>query len=300
MVAAVSSMERRVTSMIGQPCRPQSFARVGDLFLNAGAVGVRLEVAIGQQHRAIASDLGNALGRGNEAGDERLMRLGQLWRQWQRGHQRQVRGLIAALGKIDAGRRLGRARDAEQNDVGGVQILRQAAVIVGHREVQRVDAAEIVGVEHVLSGDCRRLRCAEIALEHLHDRLQDVQARNLQLAAAALQLLRQLLIDNRIEDDAGRLLDLLQHPLQLSGRAHERMHVLDRTELRILNGRGLGDGRQRLACRVGNEMDVKVARRRGGHLWKKVRVIQGRSGRTGLCSLGCSPVHGVVPKRRRR
>ena len=92
------------------------------------------------------------------------------------GHQRQVGGLVAALGEIDAGRRLGGARDAEDDDVGGVEVLRQLAVVVRHGEVERVDAAEVVGVDDVLAGDDRRLRRAEIGFEHLHDRLQHVQA----------------------------------------------------------------------------------------------------------------------------
>ena len=47
------------------------------------------------------------------------------------------------------------------------EILRQLAVVVRHGEIQRIDAAEIVGVEHVLAGDDRRLRRAEIGFEHL-------------------------------------------------------------------------------------------------------------------------------------
>ena len=43
-----------------------------------------------------------------------------------------------------------------------VQVLRQLAVVVRHGEVQRVDAPEIVGVEHVLAGHHGRLRRAEI------------------------------------------------------------------------------------------------------------------------------------------
>ena len=79
--------------------------------------------------------------------------LGQRVRQLDTGHQRHVGGLVAALGEIDAGRRLRGARNAEHDDVGRVEILRQLAVVVRHGEVQRVDAPEIVGVEHVLAGD---------------------------------------------------------------------------------------------------------------------------------------------------
>ena len=80
------------------------------------------------------------------------------------GHQRQIRGLVAALGEIDAGGRLGRARDAEDDDVGRVQVLRQLAVVVRHGEIQRIDAPEIVGIDGVLAGHHRRLGSAQIGL----------------------------------------------------------------------------------------------------------------------------------------
>ena len=121
-----------------------------------------------------------------------LMRLGQRLRRLDAGHQRQVGGLVAALGQIDAGGRLGGAGDAEDDDVGRVQVLRQLAVVVRHGEIERIDAPEIVGIDHVLAGHDRRLRRAEVGFEHLHDRLQHVQARHLELAAAALDLLDQL------------------------------------------------------------------------------------------------------------
>ena len=244
-------------------------ARVGDLVGDLRAIDVVVEVAVGHQAHAVAADLGDALGARHQADDEGRVRLGQRRRQLDAGHQRQVGGLVAALGEIDAGRRLGGARDAENDDVGGVEVLRQLAVVVGHGEVERVDAAEVVGIDDVLAGHDRRLRRAEVGFEHLHDRLQHVQRRHLELAAALLDLLDQLLVDDGVEDDAGRLLDLLQHALELLGGAHQRMHVLDRPHLRVLHGGGLGHGGERLAGRIRDEVQMEVAGQPVGHLLKR-------------------------------
>jgi hypothetical protein len=54
------------------------------------------------------------------------------------------------------------ARYAEDDDIGGIEVLRQLAIIVRHAEVEGVDAAKIVGIDHVLAGNHRGLECAEI------------------------------------------------------------------------------------------------------------------------------------------
>ncbi len=208
-------------------------------------------------------------GAGNEADHERGVRLRQRRRRLDARHQRQVRGLVAALRQIDAGRRLGRARDAEDDDVGAIQVLRQLAVVVRHGEIERIDAGEVVGVEQMLAGHDGRLRRAEIGFEHLHDRLEHVQARHLELAAAPLDLLDQLLLDDGVEDDARRLLHLLQHARELLLGAHQRMHVLDRAHLRVLHRGRLGHGGERLAGGIRDQMQMEVAWRLVGHLWKR-------------------------------
>ena len=184
--------------------------------------------------------------------------------------------------------RLGGARDAEDDDVGGVEVLRQLAVVVGHGEVERVDAAEVVGIDDVLAGHHRRLRRAEVGFEHVHDRLQDVQRRHLQVAAALLDLLDQLLVDDGVEDDAGRLLDLLQDALELLGRAHQRVDVLDGPHLRVLHGGGLGHGGQRLAGRVRDEVQMEGAGQPVGHLLKRPEFAGAAKPRLPNCGPGCA------------
>ena len=73
-------------------------------------------------------------------------------------HQRNVRGFDAAIGEIDARRRFRGPADADQKDIGLVEILDHLSVIMHHRVVQRVDALEIIRVEDVLRAGPRDWR----------------------------------------------------------------------------------------------------------------------------------------------
>ena len=182
------------------------------------------------------------------------------------GHQRQVCGLVAALAEIDAGRRLRRAGDAEEDDVG---LLESSAAGRRHApcEVQRIDARGNIGVEHVLAGhdgvcaarrDRIRTRSMIGSSTCRHGTLSSRQRRSMRLD--------QLLLDDRIEDDAGRLPPSPSAPCSSCLRAHERMHVLDRPHLRVLHRRrALADGGQRLAGRIRDQMQVEVAWQAVGH-----------------------------------
>jgi hypothetical protein len=133
------------------------------------------------------------------------------------------------------------------NNVCLIEIYGQAAVVMVHREVERVDATEVVCIDNVLASDNGRLRGAEIAFENLHDRQQDVQARNFDLAAVTFDLGAQLLIDDRVEHDTGSLLDLCQNTGELALGTDERMHVINWPDVGVLDGRGLGDRGQGFA-----------------------------------------------------
>ena len=68
-------------------------------------------------------------------------------------------------------------------------------------------------------------------------------------------------VDQRVEDDPRRLLDLPQRLLDLRLVAHQRMQMLDRMGVLVLRGDGAADADQRLAGGVGNEVEVEVALR---------------------------------------
>ena len=93
----------------------------------------------------------------------------------------------------------------------------------------------------------------------MQDALQHRNARNVQPFAGLLDLLDELLIDDGVEHDARRRLDVLQNPLELALAAYQRMDVLDGAHLRILHPHGLGHRNQRLAGRVGDHMQVESA-----------------------------------------
>ena len=133
------------------------------------------------------------------------------------------------------------------------------AVVMQHGVVERIDALEIVGVERVLRADAVRGLGAEIGLQQLQDRPEDRQAGQAELAAVVFQPLQQLVIEQRVEHDARRFLDLRQHAVELLLGPHQRIDVLDRRDLGVLRGRRARDRDQRLAGRVGDEVEVEVA-----------------------------------------
>ncbi len=81
MAAAVSSIERRVTSMIGQPCRAQSCARLGDLGGDRLAVDIVVEMIMRMLDDAVLAHLRDALGARHQPDDERVGRRFELGRQ---------------------------------------------------------------------------------------------------------------------------------------------------------------------------------------------------------------------------
>ena len=94
-------------------------------------------------------------------------------RQRHAGHQRNIGGLDAAISQIDRGRRFRRARHAEKNDVSLFEIFSLLTVIMHHRVVERIDAAEIFGIERVLRADFVGRFRAEISLEQVKYRPED-------------------------------------------------------------------------------------------------------------------------------
>jgi hypothetical protein len=77
------------------------------------------------------------------------------------------------------------------------------------------------------------------------------------LAAGGLEQVGEIGIDDRIEDDSRRLVDRLQHGKQLTLRADQRIHMLDRVGKLELRGRGPTGGNESLSRRVRNQMEMK-------------------------------------------
>ena len=118
---------------------------------------------------------------------------------------------------------------------------------------------EIVGVKHVLRAGSRRIVLPEVGLEQRQYRLEDRQARRAGSLAPCLKPVGKVGIDERKENDSGRVLDLGDHPIELGCGAHQRIDMLDRSDPLILRGSGPRGRDQRFAGRVRNQMKVEVA-----------------------------------------
>ena len=170
-----------------------------------------------------------------------------------------------------------------------LQVLAALAVVVGDGVVQRLDAVEVVGVEGVLGADPVGELGAEIAAEAAvrgsSAAMQGISSSRQPASSCAAQLA----VDDGVQDHAGRLLDLLQHPVQLPGRADQGVDVLDRQHVVEAGADRLGDGVQRLSRGIGDEMDVEVGRQALRRLhddklskkrWDVVRQVTCRWGAT--------------------
>src|SRR5690606_19875423 len=99
---------------------------------------------------AVLSNMRDALGSRYQTYNQPALGVSHALRNGHTKHDRDVRGLDAAICKIDACWRLRRARNADKDDVGFFHVRRQLPVIMLHGEVERIDTAEIIRVENVL------------------------------------------------------------------------------------------------------------------------------------------------------
>lgn len=147
-----------------------------------------------------------------------------------------VRHFVALLRQVDGRGRLRRARHAQKHDVGLVQLLRVAAVVVGDGELDGLDAPEVVLVGNVQAA---RLRGRPPA-RHVRDMapMASVTRSTATMSSPAGvfgQLTREVAIDERVEHEhapiAGVALVhgavLVDELLDLLERAHLRQHLDD-------------------------------------------------------------------------
>src|ERR1700716_1132154 len=152
-------------------------AREGDFLRHRLAVDILVVVAMRlEAEQAVLADLHDALRARRETDHQRELHPFELGRNRHAWHQRNVGGFHAAIGQIDRRRRLRGARHADQHDVRAVEIVRQLAVVMQHRVIERVDALEVFRIEHVLGAHPVGRLGAEIGLEQPQHRTQDRQA----------------------------------------------------------------------------------------------------------------------------
>ena len=260
--AAVSSIERRVTSIIGQLCLAQS--RRDAAISSATACrsiywsSSRCALRPSSRFCRICTMRSGVANRPTTSG---CFSRFDLRRQRHARHQRHIAGLDAAIGEIDRGRRLRRPRHADQHDVGLFEIVGLLAVIMHHRVVERIDAPEIFGIERVLGADFVGRFGAEIGLEQVQHRAEDRQAGQAEFAAFASRRSTRSSSSSVYSTMPGNSSISRQHAVELLLGAHQRMHVLDRHHFGVLRRGRARDRDQRLAGRIGNQMQMKIARR---------------------------------------
>lgn len=216
------------------------------------------------------ANLRDAVSTGEEANYERTFKGGELWRERYAGNDRNIRRLDAPLGEIDRGGCLGGAADAEDDNLGLVEVLGALAIIVAHGEVESVDPLEVVRVKGMLS--CH-LRCGgrvEVFRKDRNYRIENRHAGNAKQSALMLEMGSQALIYDGEEHDTWLLLDLPQGTIELAGCADERVDMSDWAKIGVLGSGGLGNRIQGLARGIRDQMEVVVALcRRCWHLLLK-------------------------------
>ena len=97
-----------------------------------------------------------------------------------------------------------------------------------HRVIERIDALEILRIERVLGTDPRSGLGAEIGLEQPQHRPENRPTGQPGSRHWSSSRSHQLLLEQRVENDAWRSVNLRQHPIELLLGAHQRVDVLDR------------------------------------------------------------------------
>ena len=127
-----------------------------------------------------------------------------------------------------------------------------------HGVVQCVDPFEILCVEQVL---CTNLVCAllaaKIGLEKLQHGIEDRKEWQAERSALFFERIGEVAVEQRIEHDAGRVIELIKDAVELLAGAHQRMNVLDRRHIDVLRGGRARDREQRLPGCVRDEMQME-------------------------------------------
>ena len=87
------------------------------------------------------------------------------WNHWD------VRGFDPAIGQVNAGWRLRRARHANQYHIGLVQIALHLSIVVGQGEIHRIHALKILGIKSVLQAGPPANFDAEVTRQTMNDRI---------------------------------------------------------------------------------------------------------------------------------
>ena len=172
-------------------------------------------------------------------------------------HDRLVRDLQPALGEERRERRLAGAAHADEHDVGLLEVARLLAVVALHRELDRLDAPEVlVGEREHSARRVDGLRSRKVD-ELADERADEVERLDLQLVALRVDVLAQLRADDGEDDERALSRRCLENgarrPPSSGTRVCRRMCA---PEWGNWSMRGADDLLRRLAGRVAQHVDV--------------------------------------------
>ena len=127
---------------------------------------------------------------------------------------------------------------------------------MGQDVVHGVDAAEVIGIEHVLPARTRLRLRADMLLQESEHRVEHVDDRHAEPMAGLFQIVAQGLVDDGGQHRAGVGLDAFQHAMQLEAGPDQAPAMVLDTDSFELGHRRAGDAVESLAGRVRDQMQV--------------------------------------------
>src|SRR5262249_9948343 len=119
------------------------------------------------------------------------------------------------------------SRHSNENNVGLFQTLNMLAVVVQHREIQRIDALKVYRVEHVLGAGSMYRFGPEVRLEKAQDRPQHRHTRQSEFTTFFLEKLNEVFFEQSVENQTRRLGNFRQCVVELLFGTDHRIEMLD-------------------------------------------------------------------------
>jgi hypothetical protein len=188
--------------------------------------------------------------------DHRARRVVQKFRRRDARYQRHVRRLDAAIGEIKAGRRFRRAGHPHQHDIGLDHAAHRLPVIMGDHIMHRVDAAEIIGIEHILPARLMLHRSADLRLQHVEHGIEHMQQGNPHARAGGIELTAQRIIHQAAQHWTRLSLHAFQNTVQLQPRPDQRPAMIGHLGLVKLGHSRARQGVQSIPSGVGYQVYI--------------------------------------------
>ena len=224
-----------------------------------GVAGLGRHTELLQAGRA---DLAELLDADGEADDLVLRPLFELGRDGHAEHERQVGDLEAALREQGRERRLRGARDADEDEIGLLEVARLFAVVTLHGELDRLDAAVILLAE----GQHAARRVDGLAVEEraqlADERADHVESIDFQLVRQRMNELAQLGRDHREHHERALARGALEDGTDAVLGTNARVQADRRPRVRKLEKRRANDLFGRFAGGVADDVDEL-----SGHVW---------------------------------